>query len=114
MIDLEEQKFEFKDSPNTETPLDVSKMVTQETNVLKYNQLKDVLKRFNLLRTQENLSSTFINSKDLSKFVVYWLNVSVNTLHQNEQLVSLQKRMIELSRENQLTVEEQHLLSFLK
>ena len=111
---MEEQKFKFKDAPNTETPLDVSKMVAQETNILKNNQLKDVLKHFGLLRTQENPQSTFLNSKDLSKFPVYWLNESVNTLHQNEQLVSLQKRMVELQRENQLTVEEQNLLSLLK
>ena len=94
LIDLEEQKFEFKDTPNTETPLDVGKMVAQETNILKNNQLNDVVKHFDLLRTQENLQSTFINSKDLSKLPVYWLNKSVNTPHQNEQLVSLQKRMI--------------------
>ena len=67
-------------------------------NILKNNQLKDVLKHFDLIRTQENLQSIFIDSKDLSKLPVYWLNESVNTLHQNEQLVYLQKRMIELSK----------------
>ena len=46
LIDLEEQKFEFKDIPNTETPFDVGKMVVQETNILKNNRLKDVLKHF--------------------------------------------------------------------
>ena len=111
--DLEEKKFEFKDIPNIEIPLDINKMVAQEISILKNNQIKDVLKYFDLLRTQENLQSTF-DSKDLLKLPVYWLNESVNTLHQNEQLVSLQKRMIELSKENQLTVEEQHLLSLLK
>ena len=55
LIDLEEQKFEFKDTPNTETPLDVNKMVAQETNIFKNNQLKDFLKHFDLLHTQENL-----------------------------------------------------------
>ena len=30
---MEEKKFEFKDSPNTETPLDVIKMVAQEINI---------------------------------------------------------------------------------
>ena len=37
LIDSGEQMFEFKDTPNTETPLDVSKMVAQETNFLKNN-----------------------------------------------------------------------------
>ena len=72
------------------------------------------MKQFDLLHTQENLQSTFIDFKDLSKILVYWLNESVNTLHQNEQLVFLQKRIIKLSKENQLTVEEQHLLFLLK
>ena len=89
-------------------------MVGQEINILKNNQLKDILKHFDMIRTQEILQSTLFNPKDLSKLPVYWLNESVNTLHQNEKLVSLQKRMIELSRGNQLTIEERHLLSLLK
>ena len=89
-------------------------MVAQEINILKNNQLKDVLKHFDMLRAQENLQSTFVNSKDLSKLPVYWSIESANTLHQNKQLIYFQKRIIELSRENRLSSAEQVLINLLK
>ena len=58
--------YNFDETPNTESSLHVKNMVSEELSILKNSHLKDFLKHFDFIRTQENLQSTFIDNKDLS------------------------------------------------